>query len=80
MSHHWYAIGDDIWHPLLAPEGQEELVLEVLSQAMPGVPVRWAEGPEKTQVATCITPSADSRDHTVVYARRPADAAAPKTA
>ncbi|HEX7666455.1 MAG TPA: hypothetical protein VF407_18140 [Polyangiaceae bacterium] len=68
MSHHWYAVGDDIWQPLLAPEGQEEFVLEVLSQAMPGVPVRWAEGPEKTEKASCITQEG-SRD--VVYTRSP---------
>ena len=69
MTPCWYAIGEEPWQPLLAPEGQEEVVLEAIAQAMPGVRVRLAKGADKTQVATCFTPSAGSREHAVVYTR-----------
>ncbi|MGH7280732.1 MAG: hypothetical protein ACRELY_04355 [Polyangiaceae bacterium] len=47
------------------------MVLEAIAQAMPGVSVRLARGPEKTPIATCFMASAGSRDHRVIYARRP---------
>lgn len=77
MTTHWYAIGEEAWQPLLAPEGQEAVVLEAMAQALPGISVRLAKGPEKTPVATCYTPSAGSREHTVVYARRASQDALP---
>ena len=72
MTTHWYAVGDEPWQPLSAPRGQEEVVLEAVAQAMPGVLVQLAvlgEDDDMIPIASCFVPSAGSRDHAIVYSR-----------
>lgn len=68
---HWYAIGNEAWQPLHAPEGQELVVLRAVAQALPDQRVKLASGADKRPAATYVVRAA-SREHVVmVYPARP---------
>ena len=69
MTAHFYAVGDEPWQPLHAPDGQEMTVVRAVALAVPGRRVRLAraEGDEKKAVASYVVRAeGGTREHVVI--------------